>query len=68
MGNMKVTYVCSKGHETEGEHIPYGHVLECPTCHEISVKVYPQGGGREWVIIPEETARFHCLTYRTAQR
>jgi hypothetical protein len=56
--------VCSKGHESYSDPIEFGHVAECPTCHEICVKVYPQGGGREWVIIPEETAKFYGLTKR----
>lgn len=34
---------------------------ECATCKEVCVKVYPQGGGREWVVIPPETAKFHGL-------
>lgn len=61
---MQHILVCSAGHETLGGHVEYGHVVECPVCHEISVKVYPQGGGREWVIIPEKTAEFHRLTTR----
>ncbi len=61
---MEHIEVCSKGHETKGKHVEYGHVLECPICHEICVKVYPQNGGREWVIIPENIARFHRLTER----
>jgi len=65
---IETIFCCSKGHEWSGESVGFGHVVECPTCQEISVKVYPQGGGREWVIIPEGTARLHCLTYRTAQR
>ena len=58
MPSFKHLYVCSKGHEQEGHHVDYGHVTQCWTCNEISVKVYPPGGGREWVVIPEATARF----------
>ena len=38
-----------------------GHVYQCPVCKEVVVKVYPQGGGREWVIIPPNLVEFHRL-------
>lgn len=55
------THVCSKGHEQPGFPVEYGHVVECHTCGEVCVKVYPQGGGREWVVLPPSTVRFHRL-------
>jgi len=54
-------HVCSKGHEQPGHEVQYGHVVQCNTCNEVCVKVYPPGGGREWVVIPFETASFHRL-------
>ena len=62
---MQHIFECTSGHVVErDEGLDYGHVYECPVCLEICVKVYPQGGGREWVIIPEETAAFHGLVKR----
>ena len=58
---MKNVFVCSNGHKHEAPSIEFGHVYECATCKEVCVKVYPQGGGREWVVIPPETAKFHGL-------
>lgn len=62
MGIELIVY-CSNGHkESLGDiNFAFGHCWQCPTCKEVNVKVYPQGGGREWVIIPEQTARFHRL-------
>jgi hypothetical protein len=65
--SFKHIFCCSKGHETEGEHVEFGHVWECPVCHEVCVKVYPQGGGREWVVIPEDKVIFHGLVPRNEE-
>lgn len=54
-------YTCSNGHEQQGKHIPFGHVVQCQVCKEVCVKVYPMGGGREWVIMTPEQIQFHRL-------
>lgn len=61
---MKHVYVCSQGHEQDGEHVEFGHCIECELCGEVCVKVYPPGGGREWVVMTPEQVRFHGLSLK----
>lgn len=58
---IEYIHVCSKGHEQPGEPVEYGRVIQCETCKEVCVKVYPQGGGREWVVMTPEQISFHGL-------
>lgn len=58
---MQIIHVCSKGHEQPGHEVQYGHVIQCRTCQEVCVKVYPQGGGREWIVMTPRQVRFHNL-------
>jgi uncharacterized Zn finger protein len=53
---------CTCGDEREVDKQPaYGHVWQCPACGLVSVKLYPIGGGREWVVLTAEQVRFHRL-------
>jgi hypothetical protein len=53
---------CTCGDEREVDKQPaYGHVWLCHACGLVSVKVYPIGGGREWVVLTDEQVRFNRL-------
>lgn len=58
--------MCDCGAETDitDNPIGFGEVFECPSCLVVVAKIYPQGGGREWVKIPLESVKFHRLTRR----
>lgn len=63
MTGIRQIMACTCGDEREVETAPaYGHVWQCPACDLVSVKLYPIGGGREWVVLTPEQIRFHDLT------
>jgi hypothetical protein len=63
MTRFREMMACTCGDEREVEKAPaYGYVWLCPACNLVSVKVYPIGGGRAWVIMTPEQIRFHDLT------
>ena len=60
---ISAAYACRCGVETPcaWKDLNLGRVFQCPACKEVAACVYPQGGGREWVVIEPAKVRFHNL-------
>jgi hypothetical protein len=63
MANIDVTWCCTCGTTTKltSEQASLGRVFQCPGCQGVFAHVYPQGGGRAWIRVPEDQVKFHGL-------